>query len=122
MGAETNLKDRVAKYLKRLQPRHKLWFYKVHGSGMQKMGIPDLCVVFYGVPVFIELKATAAGEPTKIQLARMKQIEAAGGYCAVACTVERVREILLEAWEFRFSELHSAAGLEIYRPILEPVK
>lgn len=114
MGAETNLKDRVAKYLKKLQPRHKLWFYKVHGSGMQKMGIPDLCIVFYGIPVYIELKADAGEEPTKIQLARMKQIEAAGGYCAVAATVERVREILLEAWDYRYQDYSP--------PILEPVK
>lgn len=121
MGAETNLKDRVAKYLKRLQPRHKLWFYKVHGSGRQKMGIPDLCVIFYGVPVYIELKAGEKDQATKIQLQRMHDIEKAGGYCAVAWTVEQVRQHLLDAWERRYQTYDHEQYPEKFAPELEPV-
>lgn len=114
MAAEARLKNKVQAYLKRLQPRHKLWFYKVHGSGRQKMGIPDLCIIFYGVPIYIELKAPGE-EATRIQLQRMKEIEAAGGYCAVADNVERVRQILLEAWDDHWNGFNE-------RPELEPVK
>lgn len=121
MAAEGNLKDRVAKYLKSQQRRHKLWFYKVHGSARQKMGIPDLCIVFYGIPVYIELKATQEDKATKIQLARMADIEKAGGYCAVAWTVEQVRQILLDAWEIKSSH-GSTVERENNRPELEPVK
>lgn len=102
---EGNLKDNVAKYLKRLQRKHKLWFYKVHGSGRQKMGIPDLCIVFYGIPVYIELKAKQGEPPTAIQDARMHDIRAAGGYCFMGYTVDDVRDALIASYGQRFPVL-----------------
>ena len=50
------------------------------------MGRPDLEVIVWGVPVFLEVKAPG-GRASAVQLAEGREITAAGGHFAVVDTV-----------------------------------
>lgn len=69
------------------------WCFKVHGSQFQPAGIPDIVGVFKGRFVACETKMPG-NEPSRIQQHRIKQIEAAGGRCVVAYSVEEATRLL----------------------------
>ena len=77
-------KDDIKKYLKSINA----WYLCPYMAGFGKSGVPDIicCIrgMFFGIEVKREGKA-----PTPIQLLRMAEIEAAGGF-AVAGTAEVV--------------------------------
>lgn len=67
--------------------------FKVWGSAHQMSGVPDIVGVFKGRFVACETKMPG-NEPSRIQQHRIKQIEAAGGRCVVAYSVEAAVELL----------------------------
>lgn len=103
MAAEKNFEDRVKAYLK----ERGCWFVKYWGGGAYtRAGIPDLLVCCMGAFLAVELKA-ATGKPEELQLYKLRQIEAAGGFA-----------ILLYPDDFdTFKELIQAV---MRHPVLEP--
>jgi hypothetical protein len=49
-------------------------------SGVTKLGTPDVLMCAHGLFVAVEVKASVKAKPSRAQLARMKEIRAAGGY------------------------------------------
>jgi len=72
-----------------------LWWYKTHGDGYAKAGIPDLCIVVAGRSLWVELK-TEKGVVSPIQDVRMREIREAGGVACVCRSVEELAEIVFE--------------------------
>lgn len=72
---------------------HPIWWYKTHGGGYAKAGIPDLCIVVGGRSLWVELK-TATGKVQKIQLVRLAEIRAAGGVACICRSVDELREVV----------------------------
>lgn len=94
MKPEQRVFLQVKKYLDSLKAHgFPVWYYRTHGGGRTKRGLPDLCVVWCGLAVFIELKA-AGGEATPIQKHRLAEIKRAGGSAIIACSVADVRDEL----------------------------
>lgn len=70
-----------------------LWYMKMHGGAMQVSGLPDLCLVYKGRSVWIEVKAEGK-TATPLQVQTMQRLEAAGAVCGVATCVEEAKTIL----------------------------
>ncbi len=60
----------------------KCWFLKTWSNGIQKKGTPDLLVCCNGYFVAVEVKAES-GTPTKLQIAKLRQIRKANGFSFV---------------------------------------
>lgn len=69
--------------------------FNVHGSAMTQAGTPDLICCVHGRFLGLELKV-GRNQPSPIQLVRLREYEAAGGFCGVAWSVEDVDQILLD--------------------------
>jgi len=69
------------------------WTTKIHGSAFQAAGIPDILCIRKGAVVWIECKRPGQ-HPTKIQLHRMRELEAAGCRCVVATCVGEIKEYI----------------------------
>jgi len=67
--------------------------FKVWGSAHQMNGVPDIVGVYRGRFIACETKMPG-NEPSRIQQHRIKQIEAAGGRCVVAYSVEAAVALL----------------------------
>lgn len=78
MPTENAIKAAVVQRLK----AEGAYVFKVHGSAMVEAGTPDLLVCYAGRFVGMELKQKGS-YPTRIQRARMRQIEEAGGVAGV---------------------------------------
>ena len=66
---------------------------KVHGSGMQTRGDPDLDICYHGLCIKLEVKA-GGNKPTSIQVHRIQEWANAGAIADVVDSVEAVRNIL----------------------------
>lgn len=87
--AETKLTKKITDRLAKLKAQgYRLWWLKVHGNAFQKAGVPDLCVVFEGRAIFLEVK-TDGKDASKLQDHVIQRIRDAGG---VACVVRSVDE------------------------------
>ena len=84
---------KVKQLLDGMRAREPLWWFRTHGGGRTKKGLPDICVCFYGLSVWIELKKPG-GKASKIQLQRIKEIRAAGGTAIIADNAEQVAGVL----------------------------
>ena len=73
-GAEQNLWTQIREWA---AGRPNLLVIKLHGSPLQRAGLPDLMVMGDGRVYFIELKAKG-GEPTKLQKATFAQFTRLG--------------------------------------------
>ncbi len=94
MTPEGKLTRAVTRVLKKLKSEGlPIWWLKIHGGPMQVAGIPDLLVVVSGLSVFIELKAEG-GKPSRLQLARLEEIKAAGAWTAVCSHAETVEKLI----------------------------
>lgn len=91
---EESVFNKVKKILDSTRRREPLWWYRTHGGGRTKIGLPDIHVTYYGRSVWIELKKPG-GKASKIQLRRIKEIKAAGGIAFVADCAEDVHSGLL---------------------------
>jgi very-short-patch-repair endonuclease len=87
---EKTIVANIAKYLHSL-PR--TWYFKVHGGPFQLAGVPDLIGCHHGRFFAIEVK-TPDGKLSTLQRAILSQIQAAGGLCGVARSVDDARRIL----------------------------
>lgn len=74
----------IKKYLEEI----KAWYTLPYIAGYGKSGVPDIVACINGMFLAIEVKREGK-EPTPIQLARMAEIEKAGGF-AVAGTAAKV--------------------------------
>ena len=94
MRPEQKVQAGIVALLKRYKAAGEpLWWFKVHGGPCQKAGVPDLCIVWHGVPVFVEVKAPGK-EATALQVATMRAIRDAGGMTTTADSVAQVRAFL----------------------------
>ena len=92
---ERAITDAIIRHLKRLRDAgEQVWWFKVAGGPMQTSGIPDLCVVFRGRAVFLEVKLPR-GRTTVLQERRMEEIRRAGGTAVVARSVADVVKAML---------------------------
>ena len=71
----------------KLREHPGVWVMKIHGSAYQLVGVPDLAVIAYGVPYYLELK-TKRGLVSEIQKQRMKELYVAGARVAVIRSVK----------------------------------
>lgn len=72
-----------------------VWWLKVHGNPIQRAGVPDLLICWYGRFVGIEVKRPGR-DPTRLQEHVMSWIRRAGGATAVCHSAEEVDAVLLE--------------------------
>jgi Holliday junction resolvase len=85
---ESYEKDEICKYLDDI----KAWYFRPYMAGFGKAGVPDIVACIDGMFFGIEVKREGAA-PTLRQLARMEEIEKAGGF-AVTGTAAVVLEFL----------------------------
>ncbi len=79
---EATLHPKVVKWI--LESYPKAWVYKTHDTTTR--GIPDICAICDGMPVWIELKIGHVLTP--IQRYTLDQIRLAGGIALVMCGEE----------------------------------
>jgi len=84
----TNPETRLTRLIERaLKALPGLWLAKIHGSGYQRAGIPDLLVCHEGRFIALEVK-TESGVVSPIQEHELRTIWEAGGYSAVVRSVD----------------------------------
>jgi len=88
---ESAIQKKISDYLGALP---ECWTCKVMASN--KRGTPDILCVINGRFVAIEVKRPG-GKPSKLQLAQLKRIEAAGGIAFIAESVDDVIACLASA-------------------------
>lgn len=87
---EANLLASCIKWLRKSQ----IWHLKVHGSPMQRRGIPDLLIINDGKAYALELK-TSAGKVSAAQRHEMQRLARAGATVGVVrCLDDLVRLML----------------------------
>lgn len=77
-GPEQKLKDDAHDWLLSQQRIARLWFFKVHGSRFQRVGLPDYIICVKGLLIAPELKSQA-GRASIAQRRQIALIRAAGG-------------------------------------------
>lgn len=85
-------KDIAKKIRKLIEDRGGL-VYKNYGSIYSVSGLPDFFCCYHGLFLALEIKAPGK-VPTECQLARIKQINDAGGYAIWTDNIEKVEEWL----------------------------
>lgn len=70
-----------------------IWWCKLHGSPMQRAGIPDLLVVYHGLALFFEIKAPGR-KVSPLQMHVMDEIQLAHGRVWVIRSVLELEEAL----------------------------
>lgn len=83
MSSEKAIVQEVIAELK----RRGFWVLKVHGGPMQKAGIPDVLAALDGQLWAFEVKARRDGVVSRLQRKRMDELEKAGAYAFVVCSV-----------------------------------
>ena len=103
MTPEARVLTAIVRYLHcRRQAGHPIFWIKLHGGPMQRAGMPDLLVIFYGHALAIEVKRPG-GKATRLQNFTLSEMESAGATCAVVSCVQDVDAILRAA-------AHAAGG------------
>lgn len=87
---ESKLKADIKNYLKTLP---NIFLHSVPGAAFGKSGVPDIIVCYNGLYIGIEAK-TYDGTFSEWQKTRKAQIEAAGGICIFARSVDDVRAVM----------------------------
>ncbi len=73
----------------------RIWWFKIHGSPLQRAGVPDLLVIFKGEHIFFEIKQPGH-KATQIQQVQIDRINSADGTAVVVHSKEEMLEILME--------------------------
>jgi hypothetical protein len=81
-GPETRIQQAIQKMVK----DRGGFVYKIHGSETMMAGLPDLAVIYRGVPVYFEVK-TATGQLSDRQRYVMRQLVKAGAVVGVPRSV-----------------------------------
>lgn len=87
---ESDIVRAILRYLKTVQ---NCFFWKEHGGMYGTAGIPDIIACIDGRFYGFEVK-TDEGTPTKLQLATIRKINAAGGIALVVRSVEDVKAVI----------------------------
>ncbi len=87
---ESDIVRAILRYLKTVQ---NCFFWKEHGGMYGTAGIPDVIACIDGGFYGFEVK-TDEGTPTKLQLATIRKINAAGGIALVVRSVEDVKAVI----------------------------
>lgn len=87
---EVKVKDKI----KALCKQYGAYYAQPIGMGMASNGTPDMLVCHRGQFAGVEAKA-GKGKPTKLQMIRLREIEAAGG---AALVINEDNLKLLERW------------------------
>lgn len=69
------------------------WCMKIGAGPYQRPGIPDLLIVANGLAVFVEVKIKG-NKPSSLQLAVIRELNAAGVIAGVAYSVEESIELM----------------------------
>ncbi len=89
MPLESASVTKILTYLR----RRGAFVEKVHGSGYQRRGLPDLIVCYRGRYIAFEVKA-GAGKTTPLQDLALGEIMAAGGQAHVVRSVDEVARVI----------------------------
>lgn len=84
---EADIVKAIMKYLKTIEG---CFFWKEHGGMYGTAGVPDIICCYCGRFLGFEVK-TDKGQPTKLQLATIRKINAAGGIAMVVRSVDEVK-------------------------------
>lgn len=87
---ESDIVRAILRYLKTVQ---NCFFWKEHGGMYGTAGIPDIIACIDGRFYGFEVK-TDEGTPTKLQIATIRKINAAGGIAQVVRSVEDVKAVI----------------------------
>lgn len=87
---ESDIVKTILRYLKTVQ---NCFFWKEHGGMYGTAGIPNIIACIDGRFYGFEVK-TNEGTPTKLQLATIRKINAAGGIAQVVRSVEDVKAVI----------------------------
>ena len=105
MTPEDRLQITVAEFLDRALPADAVWFHVANqrktsprqGAKLKRMGVkpgvPDLCIIWRGRPIFIELKA-GKGRVSVKQAELMASLTLAGAVVTVCRSLDEVSEFL----------------------------
>lgn len=74
MTKEKYIENKIKIFLK----ANNHYFIKIHGSGVQKSGVPDILACINGKFVGIEVKQEK-GKPSRLQIEHQRLIEESGG-------------------------------------------
>ena len=85
-GEEKKVENKIKRYLDSLGA----YYLKVHGSGYQPSGTPDILACVNGRFIGIEVKKPTGGVVSDLQKLKLKQIENAGGVGIIARDVSDV--------------------------------
>lgn len=92
------------------------FYFKSHGSGYQKTGIPDILGCHKGIFIGIEVKTPKTkNNVSELQKKCIRDINQAGGISFVAWDVEDVRNILtkeIKEYEKRISKGNNVKGIK----------
>ena len=77
----------------RLLTRRGAWWFKTHGAGASRAGIPDILAVYRGRPLALEVKQPGR-QPTRLQAHTLARAAAAGAHAACVTNQTVVREML----------------------------
>ena len=75
MAEEARLIEQIRKFVKNSGGK----VIKIHTTGVSEKGIPDLVVCIPSLPTFFVETKSKGKKPTKLQLAKIKEIQKAGG-------------------------------------------
>jgi Holliday junction resolvase len=81
------------KIVKALEARGGFWAV-IHGSPLQRRGLPDIIGCYRGRYVSFEVKRDAEGKPTPLQEHTMKRIRTEGGVSIRIHTVEQAMLVI----------------------------
>lgn len=88
-------KDVVKKIRKVLDSKYPGFYFKTHGSGYQRAGIPDILGCYKGRLVGIEVKTPKTrNNVSDLQKKCIREINDAGGLAFVAWNTEQVEEMM----------------------------
>ena len=89
-GEEKKLENQIKKYLK----DNGAYIVKYHGGTYSKSGVPDLLVCYRGIFLGLEIKKSSGGKVTELQEYHINQIQDAGGYASIICTMSQLFNLL----------------------------
>lgn len=84
----------VRRIMRKLQTVPGCWAIKVHGSGMGKIGVPDIIGSYCGRMFALEVKRPQLGVVSPIQKYQMEKLANAGALVAVVESLEDVIAVM----------------------------
>lgn len=103
MGPEKKFENRVKKWLDGLMDT---WYFKVHGSAVQKSGVPDIVASINGLFVGLEIKSDE-GRLSELQKATLYRMRRKGALVFVVCpsNFDKISRQLEELAEMDFEDV-----------------